>query len=99
MFIQDAESMERQEKVHLETLHTKQITIIKTELERARQENQRNLLKLQQTIRYITFRIAPVNLSDLLAPPPPSRASHVCIWVENQIYFVTIVFSNIIPKV
>ncbi|XP_033631241.1 centrosomal protein of 112 kDa-like isoform X2 [Asterias rubens] len=49
--LRDAESMERQEKVHLETLHTKQITSVKTELEQTRQENQRNLHKLQQTMR------------------------------------------------
>ena len=49
--------MERQEKVHLETLHTKQITSVKTELEQTRQENQRNLHKLQQTMRYSTLCI------------------------------------------
>ena len=55
VFTKDAESIQKQEKLHLETGHEKQMNSIKNQLEQDRQDNHRNVLKLQQTIRYVKF--------------------------------------------
>ncbi|XP_038047309.1 centrosomal protein of 112 kDa-like [Patiria miniata] len=49
--LRDLESMLKQDKLHQENLHEKQIMSLRSELEGERQDNHNKILKLQQTIR------------------------------------------------